>query len=219
MDLGGLKWDAAGLVCVVAQDRCTGEVRMVAWADEDALRRTAETGEAWFFSRSRQRIWRKGETSGNTLAVREVWIDCDGDAVVYLVDPDGPSCHTGRRTCFFRRLGEEGDTTGHAGPVLAALWDELEARRDRSTAEQSYTRALLDGGPGRIGAKIREEADELVRALHDETDDRVVSEAADVLYHVAVALLQRGATWRDVESELARRLGIGGHHEKASRRD
>ena len=211
-----LKWDAAGLVTVVVQERGSGEVRMVAHADEEALLRTMETGEATFFSRSRGELWRKGASSGNTMAVAEVWADCDGDAVVYLVDPAGPSCHTGERTCFFRRL-DAGEGAGrYADPVLVRLGDELEARRAAS-GEASYTKSLLDAGVAKIGDKVREEADELARAIDGETDERVVAEAADLLYHAMVALLARGLSLEDVARELARRAGVSGHAEKASR--
>lgn len=216
MDFSGLGWDAAGLVTVVVQDRLTGEVRMVAHANEEALRRTVESRQATFWSRSRQAIWRKGESSGNTMEVAEVWVDCDGDALVYLVEPAGPSCHTGERTCFFRRADADGDAKGYADPVLVRLWGELEARRDAS-GEKSYTKSLLEKGVGKIGEKVREEADELARALAEESEERVVSEAADVLYHAMVGLLARGVTLRDVQAEMARRFGVSGLDEKASR--
>lgn len=215
MELDDLGWDAAGLVTVVVQDRHTGEVRMVAHADRAAVAETLETGCGTFYSRSRRRPWRKGETSGNTLSVREVWADCDGDALVYLVDPAGPSCHTGERACFFRPLGER--VAERASPTLSRLADSLEHRRG-ATGDQSYTRHLLDGGPARVAAKVREEGEELARALEAEPDDRVVSEAADVLYHAMVGLLCRGLDLRDVEAELARRFGRSGHREKAERR-
>lgn len=216
MDLSGIGWDAAGLVTAVAQHRHTGEVCMVAHASEEAVRRTVESGQAWFFSRSRRALWRKGETSGHTLAVHEVWADCDGDALIYLVEPAGPACHTQRRTCFFRRLGASAGPDAHSSPTLVRLWDTLEARRVPQ-GEKSYTRSLLDAGAGTVGDKIREEADELARAVAGESDDRVVAEAADLLYHLAVGLLARDLTLADVEAELARRSGTSGHAEKASR--
>ncbi len=215
MDLSRVKWDEAGLVTVVAQERLGGEVRMVAHADRAALERTLATGEGWFFSRSRDALWRKGESSGHTLAVREVWLDCDGDAVVYLVDPIGPSCHTGQRSCFFERLDGE-PTSATAAPVLARLGDTLDARREAS-GEASYTRTLLDGGVALIRDKIREEASELGEALARESDERVVAEAADLVYHAMVGLLARGLAMHDVERELARRFGTSGHEEKAAR--
>lgn len=216
MDLPPLKLDRDGLVTVVAQDRATGEVRMVAHANEVALRRTVETGHAWFFSRSRGRLWQKGEESGNTLVVSAVWLDCDADAVLYLVDPAGPTCHTGAASCFFVRAHPASGEGERALPVLAELEAVIERRRG-ATSERSYTRSLLEGGPARVGAKIREEADELARAIEGERDPRVVSEAADLVYHAMVGLAARGLSLRDVERELARRFGISGHDEKASR--
>ncbi len=213
-----LKWDAAGLVTVVVQDRHTGEIRMVAHADRAALAKTIESGDAWFWSRSRSALWRKGETSGHVLRVAEVWVDCDGDAVLYLVDPEGPSCHTGATTCFFRRLdAAAADEQDPAAPTLLRLERTL-AERAKSSGAKSYTRSLLDGGAPKIGEKIREEAGELADALAREADERVTSEAGDVLYHAMVGLLFRGLGLRSVAAELARRFGRSGHDEKASRR-
>jgi len=211
----GLTWGADGLVTVVVQARFGGEVRMVAHANAEAVDKTQKTGEAHFFSRSRQSLWRKGESSGNTIAVSEIWVDCDRDALIYLAEPRGPSCHTGERTCFFSRL--DGEATGHAGPTLFRLGQTLEARKADADAKKSYTRKLLEGGPSKIADKVREEASELAEALTDESSERVVSEAADVLYHVMVGLLARGLGLADVEGELGRRFGISGIDEKASR--
>ena len=222
MKLDALKWDAAGLVTVVVQSAGTGEVRMVAHASREAVERTLATGEGYFYSRSRRQLWRKGESSGHTLAVREVWADCDGDALLYLVEPTGPSCHTGARSCFFTPLEGEAvpvTVTGGsplAAPTLLRLEDTLASRVER-TAEKSYTKSLLEHGAGKIGAKLREEADELAEALARETDERVVSETADVVYHALVGLLSRRLHFRDVAAELARRFGTSGHDEKASR--
>ena len=220
MGLDWLKRDAAGLVTVVVQDRHTGLVRMVAHADDGAISATLESGFAHFFSRSRQKRWKKGEESGHVLRVQEVWADCDGDSLVYLVDPEGPSCHTGRETCFFRRLGADGTLADQppalASPTFPRLWAELELRRAAS-AEHSYTRSLLDQGAAKIAAKIREEGDELARAVESESDERVISESGDVIYHLLVGLLARTLSFRDVQAELARRFGTSGHDEKAGR--
>lgn len=215
MSSDALKYDANGLVTVIAQDRLTGEVRMLAHANADAIEATLRTGEAHFWSRSRASLWRKGETSGHVLRVHEVWVDCDGDAVLYMVDPAGPSCHTGKANCFFdRRLGEgEGD---RALPVFARLEEALVAR-GHSTGGASYTKSLLEKGAAKIGEKIREEADELARAVAHESDERVASEAADLLYHAMVGLISRGVSLREVEAVLAARFGVSGHTEKASR--
>jgi phosphoribosyl-ATP pyrophosphohydrolase/phosphoribosyl-AMP cyclohydrolase len=216
-----LKYDGDGLVTVVVQDRLTGEIRMLAHANDEAVRATLASGEGHFYSRSRSALWRKGESSGNVLRVVEVWTDCDADALLYLVDPEGPSCHTGRQTCFFRVVGNDGsvtdDANAHAAALLPRLWAELEARKS-ATSAKSYTRSLLDGGAAKVGEKIREEADELARAIASESDERVVAEAADALYHLLVGLLSRGVGLRDVEAELARRFGTSGLTEKASRK-
>jgi phosphoribosyl-ATP pyrophosphohydrolase/phosphoribosyl-AMP cyclohydrolase len=221
MGLGQLKYDGDGLVTVVAQDRLTGEIRMLAHANEEALRATLATGDAHFYSRSRRALWRKGETSGHVLRVAEIWADCDADAVLYLVDPEGPSCHTGRTTCFFQRVDTAGelqsDGHAHGRALLPGLFAELEARRS-ADGGKSYTRKLLDAGAEAIGSKIREEADELARAIASEPETRVVAEAADEIYHLLVGLLARGVTLRDVEAELARRFGLSGLAEKASRK-
>ncbi|MGE0787745.1 MAG: bifunctional phosphoribosyl-AMP cyclohydrolase/phosphoribosyl-ATP diphosphatase HisIE [Sandaracinaceae bacterium] len=211
-----LELDERGLVTVVAQDRASGEVRMVAFADRTAIDRTIETGLAHFHSRSRGRLWQKGEESGHVLHVREVWIDCDADAVLYLVDPVGPTCHTGAATCFSRRVHPAPESSGRAQPVLGALEATLESRAS-ADAGKSYTRSLLDAGPSKIAAKVREEADEVGRALTSETDERVVSEVADLVYHAMVGLIARQRSLRDVALELARRFGVSGHDEKASR--
>lgn len=220
MQLTELKWDAAGLVTVVVQDRETGEIRMLAHANEAAVRATLESGFAHFFSRSRGQLWRKGESSGHSLRVHEVWADCDADALVYMAGAEGPSCHTLRETCFFRRLGADGvlreDLTRHAQSVLPRLWWQLDARR-QATSEKSYTKSLLEAGPAKIGAKIEEEAEELARAVQNESEERIVSEAADLVYHALVGLLARGVELRAVEAELARRFQQSGLEEKAAR--
>ena len=160
------------------------------------------------------------ETSGNVMAVATIAVDCDRDAVLYLCDPVGPSCHTGRPSCFFTPLSGDDDPGAALEvrplPALSALEQVLIARRD-APADASYTRSLLDRGPPKIAEKVREEADELGRALEGESDARVVSEAADVLYHLLVGLLARGVPLADVQGELLRRFGVSGHAEKASR--
>jgi phosphoribosyl-AMP cyclohydrolase / phosphoribosyl-ATP pyrophosphohydrolase len=221
MLLQDLKWDRDGLVTVVVQDVLTGEIRMLAHANQAAVTATFETGFAHFYSRSRAQLWLKGETSGHKLSVREVWADCDGDALVYLAQPEGPSCHTNRDSCFFQRADEHGafavDERQHAQSTLPRLFHELSARRD-APAGTSYTKSLLEAGALKIGAKIEEEAGELAQALRAESDERVVSEAADLLYHVLVGVLGRGLTLSAVEAELARRFGTSGLAEKAARK-
>jgi phosphoribosyl-ATP pyrophosphohydrolase/phosphoribosyl-AMP cyclohydrolase len=215
----GLKFDAQGLITAVAQDRATGEIRMVAWMNAEALEKTLETGLATFYSRSRQKLWVKGETTNHRLRVESIVADCDGDTLLLLVDPEGPSCHTGRPNCFFRPLGASGVTEAEseALPYLFEL-ESVIRKRQQSTADKSYTRSLLEGGVPKVTAKISEEARELVEAVSGETNERVASEAADVLYHVLVALKLREVSLRDVVRELVKRSSRSGHAEKAARK-
>ncbi|TFH30446.1 MAG: bifunctional phosphoribosyl-AMP cyclohydrolase/phosphoribosyl-ATP diphosphatase HisIE [Myxococcales bacterium] len=220
MSRDALEYDDQGLVAVIAQDAESGEVRMMAYADRDAIERTLSTGVAHFYSRSRRALWKKGESSGNTLQVRDVWVDCDGDTLLYMVDPAGPSCHTGAQTCFFRRLDADGALVEApnetAAPTLLRLERTLQERK-ASNAEKSYTKSLLDAGASKIDAKLREEAAELGQALIHEPEDRVASEAGDVLYHVLVGLVLRQVPLRALLTELSSRFAQSGHEEKASR--
>jgi phosphoribosyl-AMP cyclohydrolase / phosphoribosyl-ATP pyrophosphohydrolase len=216
--MNDLKFDDRGLMPAIVQDFLTGQVRMCAFVNREAIARTVETGRATFFSRSRGALWEKGETSGNTLHVRELYVDCDADALLVMAEPAGNSCHTGQPSCFFRRLAADAivDETVPASAFLNRLEAEIQSRR-ASTAEKSYTKSLLEAGAGKIGDKVREEADEFARAIAAEGDDRVASEAADVLYHLMVGLASRGVPLRAVIDLLARRAGTSGHAEKASR--
>jgi phosphoribosyl-AMP cyclohydrolase / phosphoribosyl-ATP pyrophosphohydrolase len=183
--------------CIV-QDARTGEVLTLAYVNDESLARTRETGEMWFWSRSRDKLWHKGETSGNVQRVRAMRYDCDNDAYVALVDPAGPACHTGERTCFYR-----GEMERQPAEALAELERTIEERRSADPAT-SYTAKLL-ADPGRIGDKVREEADEVARAAGDESDERLAEEAADVLYHLTVLLAQRGLRLADAYEVLNER--------------
>jgi phosphoribosyl-ATP pyrophosphohydrolase/phosphoribosyl-AMP cyclohydrolase len=224
----GVAYDERGLVPVVVQDHLTGEVRMVAYANAEALGRTLATGSATFWSRSRGELWEKGATSGHRLRVHRVLADCDADCLVYSVEPVGPSCHTGTPSCFFRTLaldapGQAAQRVAFGGDVdmaVQTLFGRLEATleaRKASDAGKSYTKSLYEGGAEKIGKKLREEADELARAVAGETDERVASEAADVVYHLLVGLRHRGVAWREVCAVLEQRFGTSGHAEKAAR--
>ena len=171
----------------IVQDSATRRVLMLAWMNEEAERLTRETNEAWFWSRSRERLWRKGETSGNTLAVDELRDDCDGDALLLLVTPAGPACHTGSTSCF-----------------APSLWRAI-TERAAERPEGSYTTSLLDAGVGACARKVGEEAVELTVAALDEPDQRVVEEAADLIYHLYVLLASRGIDLAQVEDELLAR--------------
>jgi len=214
-----LKFNEQGLIPAIAQDRFDGQIRMVAWMNQEALDRTLQTGNATFFSRSRGALWVKGETSGHVLRVHSVTADCDADTLLLIVEPAGPSCHTGRPSCFFRRVGASGELEDLPYET-SAFFGELERtirERQASTAEKSYTRSLLDGGVAKIGRKINEEAGEVVAALANESDDRVLSEAADLVFHLLVGLRARGLDFRGVAEKLALRTNQSGHQEKASR--
>jgi len=171
----------------IVQDAASGRVLMLAWMDEEAERLTRETNEAWFWSRSRERLWRKGETSGNTLAVEEIRDDCDGDALLLRVRPAGPTCHTGSTTCF-----------------APELWRTVSERALLRPAG-SYTVELLEGGTAACARKVGEEAVEVAVAALAEDDERVVEEAADLVYHLYVLLAARGLDIAQVEDELRRR--------------
>jgi phosphoribosyl-ATP pyrophosphohydrolase/phosphoribosyl-AMP cyclohydrolase len=196
-----IAYDERGLVPVVVQDWRTGEVLTLAYANAEAVARTRATGELHLWSRSRDELWRKGATSGNVQRVRALRLDCDGDAVLALVEPAGPACHTGARTCFHN--GELDPPAPHE--ALPALERTL-ADRAVQRPEGSYTVELLDDPP-RIGAKVQEEAEEVARAAREEPDDRVDEEAADVLYHLTVLLHSRGRALADAEEVLNGRRG------------
>jgi phosphoribosyl-ATP pyrophosphohydrolase/phosphoribosyl-AMP cyclohydrolase len=191
-----LEYDRDGLVPCVVQDWSTGEVLTLAYMNEQALARTRETGELHLWSRSRGEQWHKGATSGNVQAVRALRIDCDGDALLALVEPAGPACHTGERTCFHR--GEL--DSGAPYETLPAL-ERTVAARARERPAGSYTVELLDDS-ARIGEKVMEEAEEVARAAREESDERVDEEAADVLYHLLVLVHSRGRSLADAERVL-----------------
>ncbi len=196
---GEIAFDASGLVPVVVQDRASGDVLMVAYANAEALARTAETGLAHFWSRSRAALWQKGETSGHRLHVVGLRADCDGDAVLMVVDPEGPTCHTGARTCF-------GDATATAAGILEELRRVI-AQRGKERPEGSYTAALLAKGLDHALKKVGEEATEVVLAAKGEGEERLAEESADLVYHLLVVLAQRGVAPSRVLDVLSRRRG------------
>jgi phosphoribosyl-ATP pyrophosphohydrolase/phosphoribosyl-AMP cyclohydrolase len=193
--LDELDFGEDGLLPCVVQDWSTGEVLTVAYMNADALARTRETGETWFWSRSRQELWHKGATSGNVQRVRELRWDCDADTLLALVEPAGPACHTGQRSCFF-----QGVTAPAPHEALPAL-ERTIAKRQNEPREQSWTSKLL-ADPPLIGAKVQEEAEEVARAARDESDQRVAEEAADVLYHLSVLLASRDLSLADAYEVL-----------------
>jgi phosphoribosyl-ATP pyrophosphohydrolase/phosphoribosyl-AMP cyclohydrolase len=186
--------DANSLTPAIIQDARTGEVLTLAYMNDEALEKTRETGETWLWSRSRNELWHKGATSGNTQRVVAISEDCDHDALVISVIPNGPACHTGARSCF----------TGVPPRTLDRLMNVLRDRREKRP-EGSYTAKLFNKGRGRIAKKIGEEATEVVIAALSETHERMVSEIADLVFHVSVLMADEGIDWSEVEGELESR--------------
>src|ERR1700712_1236641 len=199
MEPSAINYDAQGYVPVVIQDWRSGEVLTLAYANAEAVAKTRATGELHLWSRSRNELWHKGATSGNTQAVRALRVDCDGDALLALVEPSGPACHTGDRTCF-----HAGDLEPPAPHEVLPHLERTLRERQAQRPEGSYTVTLLDD-PALIGAKVEEEAEEVARAAREETDDRVDNEAADVLYHLLVLLRSRDRALADVTEVLRER--------------
>ncbi len=222
---GTLRPDDAGLVPCIVQDAATREVRMVGYMNEAALARTLETRRVTFYSRSKERLWTKGETSGHVLHLVALYADCDGDALLAEVSPVGPTCHTGARSCFARRVWPEAASVQGPGAGRAAFLHRVErvieqrraGRGFTSPSRKSYVHALLSAGAPKVGAKLREEADELARAVADESDGRVAAEAADLVFHALVGLALRGVALDDVVAVLEARFGRSGIDEKAAR--
>lgn len=215
LDTSEIKFDENGLVPAIAQDSRTGRVLMMAWMDREALEKTIETGRAHFWSRSRRSLWQKGETSGNFLNVDSVRYDCDGDTLLVMVTPEGPACHTGQTSCFYRTLGPKG--AEKAGPwILGELFEVLKERKTAS-GEKSYVASLYAKGLDKILSKVEEESAELIEAAREKGPDDVVYELCDLWFHTMVLLANEGIELDRAFGELARRFGISGIEEKASR--
>ena len=206
----GLRFDANGLIPAVAQDAETGQVLMLAYMNREALARTQETGFAHYYSRSRQRLWKKGEESGHVQRVREIRYDCDGDALLLAVEQTDAACHTGNRSCFFRPVtGETPHAPAPATADLGVLADVYQVilQRKAQPAEGSYVASLLGKGEGQVLKKILEEATEVLLASRDEDRGQIIYEMADLWFHTLVLLAQRGIQPAEVAGELARRAG------------
>lgn len=206
MDISQVQFDDKGLVPAVVRHAAGGEVLMLGYANADALEATARTGYAHFYSRSRRQLWQKGETSGNRLRVRAVRIDCDGDAVVYDCDPEGPTCHTGAPSCFHRTIHEAGGDNLAGAELLAELEQVLRGRMKGSDAG-SYTARLLQGDPARIRRKVSEEALEVVLASESADGAHLADEVADLWFHTLMLLVKNGVGLREVLAALAERRG------------
>ena len=201
-DFSKIKFDEKGLVPVVVQDCVSGEVLMLAYANEESLRLTEEKGELVFWSRSRREIWHKGATSGSFMRVKELRLDCDGDTILAIVDPQGPACHTGADSCFFTSLAGKENST--AMTFLGKLWRYLNKRRYASP-EESYTARLLSKGSKRVAQKVGEEGLETALACAVKDRENFRYEAADLLYHLLVACMDTEVPFTDVLEEIASR--------------
>lgn len=204
-----LKFDAHGLIPAIVQDASSGELLTLAYMNAESLRRTIATRETWFWSRTREALWHKGETSGNTQSVVNIRVDCDQDALLISVTPSGPACHTGQRTCFHNAVvGADQSDVANSWTSLDATLDNLYsllASRYRERPNDSYTTRLFDEGVEKILAKVDEESQETIVAGRSESHQRLVEETSDLLYHLLVLLVQRGVKLSEIRDELARR--------------
>ena len=200
-----LNLNERGLIPAIAQDEKTGRVLIVAYATPEAVRRTLESGEAWFYSRSRRELWHKGETSGNVIKVSEVQVDCEGNSLIYRGEPTGPACHTGKPTCFFQTVEANGlDFVDSDRDVVDELFAVIESRK-RDAPEGSYVAKLLGEGVDRIGKKVIEEAGETVIAAKNGVREQTVHEVADLWFHSLILLSHAGLTPEDIKEELRSR--------------
>ena len=206
--LKDIKFDEAGLIPAIVQDEDTKEVLMVAYMNEETLKQTVETKKATFWSRSRQEVWVKGATSGNFLNVSEIRVDCDQDALVVLAKPEGPACHTGERSCFYRKIEDEKIVDDKKSKDASYVLNELICvEQDRKVNPQpgSYTNYLFDKGEDKILKKVGEEAAEVVIAGKNRSAEEISYETADLLYHLSVMLVDNDMTWQNVFEELEKR--------------
>lgn len=206
-----IKFDERGLVSAIVQDANTRRVLTLAYMNAESLKRTIETNETWFWSRSRLRLWHKGETSGHTQRVTDILVDCDHDALTVLVKPNGPACHTGEQSCFHNVLQEAGDSPekiAHEEPDLGDVLNDLYAlveSRKRDRPEGSYTTYLFDQGLDKILKKVGEESSETIIAAKNENPEVLAREASDLLYHLIVLMVERGLTLEQIRHELISR--------------
>lgn len=214
-DFSQLKFDAQGLIPAVVQDWRDGTVLMVAFMNKEALDKTITTKSVHFWSRSRQTLWEKGETSGHKLVLKDLFVDCDGDALLVKAEPMGPTCHTGEKACFFSRVDQPGTRTSEAwGGILDRLYQTIQDRKRRPSSD-SYTSKLLDGGVDRVLKKVVEEAGEVLLAGKGGKKEEIVYETADLLFHTLVALGYHDITLQEVYQELASRFGKSGLRKEA----
>ncbi|WP_407927231.1 bifunctional phosphoribosyl-AMP cyclohydrolase/phosphoribosyl-ATP diphosphatase HisIE [Hydrogenothermus marinus] len=204
IDINKIKFDEKGLVPVITQSYYTGKVLMQAYANKEAIEKTIETGYATYFSRSRNKLWIKGETSGNKQKIVKIKIDCDEDSILYLVKDYGVACHTGEESCFYRDIDFKEDQKPDAYEIFHKLYEKIESRR-KEKPENSYVAKMFEKGSDKIIQKVGEEAVETVIALKNKDKDEIVYEASDLLFHLIMALVDAGVSLQDIQEELLRR--------------
>lgn len=202
MSINDIRFDSNGLITTVVQDFSTKEVLMVAYMNQESLEQTIKTGQTWFFSRSRNELWHKGETSGNYQSVNGIRYDCDGDALLIEVEPLGPACHTGEKSCFYRNIVESESTTVHS--VISRLFETVKERK-ANPKEGSYTQYLFNKGIDKILKKVGEETSEVIIAAKNNSKEELIYETADLVYHMTVLLVNQGIDIKDITDELKKR--------------
>jgi len=204
LNLDNLKFNQDGLIPVVTQNYYTGKILMQAYANKEAIEETLKSGYATYFSRSRNALWKKGETSGNYQKIMDIKVDCDEDSIIYLVVEEGPACHTGEESCFYRNLNLEKDSKPVPFEILHKLYEKIQERKE-TMPEGSYVASLFKKGSDKIIQKVGEEAVEAVIALKNKNKDEIVYETSDLLFHLLIALVDAGVKLSDIEEELLKR--------------
>ena len=202
--LSEIKFNSEGLVPVITQSYYTGKVLMQAYANKEAIEKTIETGYATYYSRSRQELWVKGETSGNKQKIVKIKIDCDGDSILYLVKDYGVACHTGEESCFYRDINLKKEEKPDAYEIFHALYEKL-LQRKIEKPEGSYVAKLFEKGPDKIIQKVGEEAIETIIALKNKNKDEIIYETSDLIFHLIVALINAGVKLEEIQEELLKR--------------
>jgi len=204
LNLDNLKFNQDGLIPVITQNYYTGKILMQAYANKEAIEETLKSGYATYFSRSRNALWKKGETSGNYQKIMDIKVDCDEDSIIYLVVEEGPACHTGEESCFYRNLNLEKDSKPVPFEILHKLYEKIQERKE-TMPEGSYVASLFKKGSDKIIQKVGEEAVETVIALKNKNKDEIVYETSDLLFHLLIALVDAGVKLSDIEEELLKR--------------
>lgn len=204
LDIGKLKYDERGLIPAIIQDYDSRDVLMLGYMNEESLKLTLETKRTWFFSRSRQKLWNKGETSGNFQEVKEIRYDCDRDTLLIKVKPTGPSCHTGKKNCFYSPIYKGNIEDNKVLEVFDLLYERILGRKEEK-AEESYTKYLFEEGIDKILKKIGEEASEVIIASKNANREEIIYEVSDLIYHLLVLLAERNISFHEIRKELYRR--------------